>query len=146
MGATFSSQAVYKGCEHHTQCSKSQKSWLWQCIISWWNEAVSQSMRLFSDYASVLGSWSWRSCMPARNWQSLFVTLARLKEIAGRRQGCFTWDRAAKGMNMAQASIWKNKQYERYREIGEREKRRHLMRWNNGKYFPELLQILVSLT
>lgn len=60
--------------------------------------------------------------MPAK--KSLLVTLARQKEIAGRRQGCFTWDRAAKGMNIAQTSNKKNKQYERNREIGERKKKK----------------------
>lgn len=77
--------------------------------------------------------------MPAR--KSLLVTLARQKEIAGKRQGCFTQDRAAKGMNIAQASIRKNKQCERCRGIGERKKKgRSLMRWNNGKYFPSFFR------
>jgi len=50
-------------------------------------------------------------------------------------------------MNIAQASVYRNKQFENT-ERGEGKKGRSLMRWNNGKYgnFQELLQSLVPLT
>ena len=49
-------------------------------------------------------------------------------------------------MNIAQASVYRNKQFENT-ERGEGKKGRSLMRWNNGKYgnFHELLQSLVPL-
>lgn len=53
-----------------------------------------------------------------------FSNIGKTKGNSWQTTGCFTWDRAAKGMNIAQTSNKKNKQYERNREIGERKKKK----------------------